>query len=141
MKYIKEYELTEFEENNVIYSLARNIKSFMELYLGLISIKYHPNSVSFWYAIKYSRLIFTIQEIDYYYGDVDEYFEFNLNTNVKNVNYTGQKTYDVIMFIEYIMSKYRDFQNLIKYSNIDNIIKDLSQENYEVFIEKSKYNL
>jgi hypothetical protein len=140
MKYIKKYELTEFEEKNVIYSLSRSIKSFMNMYLGRIATTNNVNSTSFFYYTNiFKKHIFTLQGIDHYQGDADKYFEFNLNDN--NAKNTDQKTYNMIMFINSIMDKYKDFQNLIAYSKIDNIIKDLSKEAYEIFIQRIKYNL
>ena len=142
MKYIKKYELTEYEETHVIYSLGRSIKDFMDLYLGLVGTTNGANSTSFWQGnIKFGKKhIFTIQGIDHYHGDVDKYFEFELDKTI-DVDHIGQKTYNMVMFINSIMDKYKDFQNLIAYSKIDNIIKDLSNEEYEIFIQRIKYNL
>ena len=130
----KIYELTEFEETNVIYSLGRSIKSFIDIYLGFVSTTNAKNSTVFWYFKKH---IFTLQGIDYYHGDVDKYFEFELGEKTEDVDY---KTYDMIMFINLIMNEYKNSQNLIPYSEIDNIIKDLYEE-YEPFIQSKKYNL
>ena len=142
MKYIKLFESHEYEDNIddlstfIIKFISKKIKIKLGIYKGQTkySIYYNQSAI-------YRKYIIDINKIDYFHGDSNMFFEFKLSSGIIDKSiYIPEELLDIVLFISEIMEKYSDFQQLIKLSDIKNIISDLT-ENYDSYIMSKKYNL
>jgi len=98
---------------------------------------------SFWYKESSNKRkgLFRLNKIDYYNGDLDMFFEFDMDTSINNNDYLSNDITNIIKFISDSIKKYIYSQNMIKMSDIKNINNDINMENYILFLETKKYNL
>jgi hypothetical protein len=152
MKHVRTFENY---DNMKLSDLAKHISNFLENFKDTSNFKVDNFKVddgfvhefyNVWFIspnrenrVKYC--IFSFTKFDYYYGDPDIYFKFKLDPGVKNVSYMNEETYNIVFFIDDIMNNYNKNQNMIAYSDIPNIINDISIEKYELFLNTKKYNL
>lgn len=139
MRYIKSYENYTDTLDMLVEHLVNFLKNTEEP--GIFLYTNSAIEYSIWYHFNIVRkCLFRVNKIDYYYGDLDRYFEFNLDKGMKDVSYSSNIIYNYVQFINSIMNKYKT-QGMIKMSSAENIINDINNENYEQFITANKYNL
>lgn len=145
MKYLKTYENIQYDKT--LTELSNHLLEFL-IKITDLKIIFNTNTninYTFWYNSEpYSRkAIFSLYKIDYYHGDKDMFFEFKFDSSIlKNdqINYVPNDLFNVIMFIYNVMKKYES-QKMIKFSDIENIINNINDTNYQIYIDQNKFNL
>ena len=122
--------LANFEDDDMYFKVDKEEQNGFDVWFVF------PNTEN-----RLRHCIFSIIKLDYFYGEVDRYFEFELDKAAKRLNYTNEKTVNIALFIDDIMNDYNKNQNMIAYSDIPNIITDISLSRYDIFSDVKKYNL
>jgi hypothetical protein len=133
LKYIKRFESL---NNNDLKILAEHIEEFISHYYDNVDYTSSYGDYRFRYTVKevqqkyfmYLKKIYT------------PFFEFDIDTIIQNPGWINDTIEKISQFIKFIMDKYSEFER-INYSDIDNIIKDISKENYEIYLNALKFNL
>jgi len=139
MKYLKTYE-------NLYNIMEKELINFLESFLSNYDDIYVKRAISknkFFLKVNefHSKHIFTIKDVDYYPGDEHRYFEINFDSEIKKVDYLEPSILNAVLFIEDVVKNYNQNSNMIKVSDVKNIIDEINPENLELYIDANKYNL
>lgn len=141
MKYIKKFESTDSKE---IVKLCQHICDFFYRTTdSSIKIEYQFDEYYFCYRFfrvmidNKRKFLFTFSLIDYYFEDIDRFFQFTRANN----RFLNDYEIEVVEFVEYVTNKYNKNQKMISFSDILNIVSDISIENFEIYQNQKKYNL
>jgi len=142
MKYLKLYESN---DNKILDNFCDFLKNFIKGKLNKIIYinKYNNYKYNFYYDDDYSRprKIFDIIIIDYFYDDIDRFFQFNIFDKIDTINYNlNDEIINIITIINDIIKRYSKNQNMIKFVDIPIIIETIYSE-YNVLSNIKKYNL
>lgn len=133
MKYIKEFE----KLNTVnLKELAEHIDEFISHYYDNVDYTSSYGDYRFRYTVKevqqkyfmYLKKIYT------------PFFKFDIDTVIQNPGWINETIEKISQFIKFIMDKYSEFER-IDCSDIDNIIRDITKENYDIYLNTIKFNL
>jgi len=136
LKYIKKFEKSNSKEK--IQELAYYIHNFINKNQNEIIYSYEYNCD---YAFSYNKN--DIQRncfLNLRLSTNNDYFLFDINTILDNPGWIDSEIEKISKFIKYIMDKYSELGR-IKITEIDNIINDISKENYEIYLNALKFNL
>jgi len=136
MKYLKFFE-SDFKltEKYNLDDLSEYLVNFFKKETKLDDFKFTKNLNIYNFYIDFIFL-FSFIKIDYYYGDLNIFFEINLNNQLQE-----KPNYDIVLFIYNIITKYSDFQKMIKFSDIEKIYSEINHKNFEMYKDTKKYNL
>jgi len=134
LKYIKEFENLNYFE---IKKLADHIQEFISHYHDNVDYTTYNGDYAFNYTIKEVQKKYFL---NLRLSTNEDYMLFDINTIIQNPGWVNDKIEILSKFITFIMNKYNEFGR-INCSNINNIITDITKENYEIYLNTLKYNL
>lgn len=141
MKYIKK-----FENNTGIQNLIEHIVYFMSKYHDNIDYVSHEGDYNFYYIVKQVQNKYFLNiKLDIYKHPM--MIRYNIDNIIQNPGWINETITNISYFIKSIFDMYKKQTDkkynydIVDYSDIDNIIREITKNNYEIYLNSLKYNL
>ena len=160
MKYIKQFERDKSgSHQQEVHYFVEHIIKFFQTDLSQGSVYYHEDytKFTFWYSgfakskddVYYNKVrhhLFNLNKIDYYHGDLDIWFEYIVDLNIKDwqLGKTLAKPNIPDDLLERVLFFYNVMKNtpkMIGYSQIPEFMEKITEEEFDFYQSTNKYNL
>lgn len=139
MKYLKTFEArSDYDEKLIDFAdhLTKIIEEYSKFDMKYSNMKTFIKILILYDFSEYvnKMVLFSIHKIDTHYGDTDMYFDIKLTNRS-----LPPEIKEISEFIINIISKYN--HNMISFSNIPKMIREINLEDFEIWKNTKKYNI
>jgi len=152
MRYIRTFEILEKRPlgwyGHILPDFVKHLIDFLTMNNDC-RVYSHENAMGYNFYCenkKGKHHLFTLNKIDHYYEDIDMWFEFRVNINIKD--WQLEKTVAKPKIPDALLDRVLFFYNVMKntpkltgFTQIPELIKKVSEEEFEFYNAVNNYNL